>query len=42
MQIISTTYKNEELNNLIDYADGFSLMVKPFAICYGDINFKKE
>ena len=39
MEILSTIYSNDELNNLIDYADGFILMLKPFSVCYKeDIN----
>ena len=38
MEIISLVYKNEELNNLIDYADGFILMIKPFSLSYGSID----
>lgn len=39
MEIISVIYSNDELNNLINYADGFVLMLKPFSVCYKeDIN----
>ena len=39
MEIISAIYSNDELNNLISYADGFILMLKPFSVCYKeDIN----
>ena len=39
MKIISAIYSNDELNNLISYADGFILMLKPFSVCYKeDIN----
>ncbi len=38
MEIISAIYNNEQLDKLINYADGFILMIKPFAICYGDID----
>ena len=39
MKIISAIYSNDELNNLINYADGFILMLKPFSVCYKeDIN----
>ena len=38
MEILSAIYNNEELNKLIDYADGFILMLKPYSICYGNID----
>ncbi len=34
MEIISFVYSNDELNSLINYADGFVLMLKPFSVCY--------
>ena len=34
MEIISAIYKNEEIEKLINYADGFILMLKPFSVCY--------
>ena len=40
MKIISSVYSNIELNKIIDYADGFILMIKPHAICYGDIDIE--
>jgi len=38
VEIISAIYNNEELNKLIDYADGFILMLKPYSICYENID----
>ena len=38
MEILSAIYNNEELNKLIDYADGFILMLKPYSICYENID----
>ena len=38
MEIISTAYNNDELNKIIDYADGFILMIKPYSVAYKDIN----
>ena len=38
MELLSVIYNNDDLDNLINYADGFILMIKPFSICYGDID----
>ena len=38
MEIISTAYNNDELNKIINYADGFILMIKPYSVAYKDIN----
>jgi len=38
VEILSAIYNNEELNKLIDYADGFILMLKPYSICYENID----
>ena len=41
MELLSVIYNDNEIDNLINYADGFILMIKPFSICYGDIDLDK-
>ena len=40
MKIISSVYSNSQLNKIIDIADGFILMIKPYSVCYGDIDIE--